>query len=123
MKYRDMTAEQKEALKAQIKQYCEEHPEEYNARMKQYSAKDLNKNGTPKNLIRMASERILEKSHAKLPGYQLHHCFGYEDPKKFIYIPKSLHLQIHRLLRDKKIPADSDHWMAIRDLYDELCVS
>lgn len=142
MKYREMTPEQKEARKAYLKQYHEEHQEEhhayqkqyreehreerkkyraehrekYRARMKKILAEDLNSNGITKNYIRARSNRLLSKSHTKLPGYQIHHCFGYEDPSKFIYIPKSLHLQIHQLLRDNKISADSDHWMAIRDL-------
>lgn len=135
MKYRDMTPERMEARKASVKmrykehreeriayqmqynkEHREEHREELRAYMRKYKAEDLNKNGATKKSIRDQSRRILEKSHAKLPGYQIHHCFGYEDPRKFIYIPKSLHLQIHQLLRDKKIPADSDHWMAIRDL-------
>ena len=52
----------------------------------------------------------------KIPGYEIHHCFGYEDPSKFIYISKELHLKIHQYLRDNNIDADTDHWMAIRDL-------
>lgn len=79
-------------------------------------SEDLNSNGIPKCNIRTRSRKILGKCHAKLPGYEIHHCFGYEDPNKFLYIPKSLHLKIHQFLRDNKIPADSDHWFAIREL-------
>lgn len=153
MKYRDMTPEQKEARKAHMKQYNDEHREELkkyreehreerkahnkqwreehreerkryfsehkaerNARIKKYIAEDLNRDGMKKCTIRCQSRYILYKNHAKLDGYEIHHCFGYEDPSKFIYIPKKLHLKIHQLLRDKKISADSDHWDAIRDL-------
>lgn len=133
MRYRDMTPEQKEEYKAYQRQYraehrdklferrrkyFDEHRAQFNASMKKLLAEDVNSNGITKNCIRARSNRLLYKSHEKLPGYQIHHCFGYEDPAKFIYIPKSLHLQIHQLLRDKKIPADSDHWMAIRDLFN-----
>jgi hypothetical protein len=93
-----------------------EHREEYNSRMRKYNSENLNKNGVTKSHIRVMSRKILEKCHAKLHGYQIHHCFGYEDPNKFLYIPKSLHLQIHQLLREKKIQSDSNHWNSIRDL-------
>lgn len=116
MKYRDMSPEQREARKAYMKQYYEEHREEQNARVSQYMAEDLNKKGVRKHNIRIHSGRILKKVHGKLDGYEIHHCFGYEDPKKFIYIQKKLHLQIHQLLRDLGISADENHWSSIRDL-------
>lgn len=116
MKYRDMTPEQKEVHKANVRKYIAKDKDGYNARMRKFLAEDLNSQGKRKQTIRSLSGYILSKCHAKLPGYQIHHCFSYEDPSKFIYIPKSLHLEIHQLLRDQKIPADSDHWMAIRDL-------
>ncbi len=93
-----------------------ERREEYNASHRKYRAENLNTHGVPKSRIRVMSGKILDSCHAKLSGYEIHHCFGYEDPNRFIYVPKSLHIQIHQLLRDKKIPADSDHWFAIRDL-------
>ena len=116
MKYRDMTPEQKEAHKSIVRKYISEHREEYNAHMRKFLAEDLNSQGRTKQSIRTMSRYILRKCNAKLKGYQIHHCFSYDYPGKFIYIPKSLHLKIHQLLRNKNIPADSDHWMAIRDL-------
>ena len=52
----------------------------------------------------------------KISSYEIHHCFGYDDPSKFIYCSKELHLKIHQFLRDNNIDADTDHWMAIRDI-------
>ena len=109
-------AEHREYYKKWRAEHREEYREYQRGYMKKWKAEDLNNNGVTKNRIRHESGRILDNCHTKLPGYEIHHCFGYEDPNKFIYIPKSLHLQIHQLLRDKKIPADSDHWFAIRDL-------
>lgn len=137
-----MTPEQKEAKKARASEYYAEHREEYkayrrnnrdknreyhrkyiaehreewNASMSKQRRDDINKNGVTKNYIRTQSNRLLFKIHSKIQGYEIHHCFGYEDPNKFIYIPKNLHNQIHRLLRDNNILADSNHWNVIRDL-------
>ena len=135
MRYRDMTPEQKKAKKASNRRWRNEHREEYNARkgkwrdehreeyksyqkkyQKKYIAMDVNTEGVTKNRIRTQSARILYNTHAKISGYEIHHCFGYEDPNRFIYIPKTLHTQIHRLLREKNISAESNHWNAIRDL-------
>lgn len=109
-------SEHKEELNARQRKIRSEHREEFNARMKRKRAEELNSNGVTKNNIRVMSGRILDKCHTKLPGYEIHHCFGYEDPEKFIYIHKSLHLKIHQFLRDNHISADSDHWSNIRDL-------
>lgn len=108
-----MTDEEQQAIR---KQYYEEHKDEFIARVRKRQVKDVNSKGITKNHIRVRSKRLLFKTHAKLTGYQIHHCFGYDDWKKFIYIPRSLHLQIHRLLRSLKIPAASEHWNVIRDL-------
>lgn len=131
MKYEDMTPELREAKRAYMRKYYEEHKERckenvkkwqsehrdvYNSLMREQKYSDLNANGYPKIRIRLRSKKVLYRSHSKIQGYEIHHCFGYEDPKKFIYIPKYLHTKIHRLLRDNKIQADSNHWNAIRDL-------
>lgn len=113
---RKWKAEHREEYNAKHKKWRGEHRKELNARKRKVLSEDLNANGVTKNNIRRTSRRILDKCHAKLSGYEIHHCFGYEDPNRFIYIPRSLHLQIHQLLRDNKIPADSDHWFAIRYL-------
>ena len=100
--------------------YHKAHKEEIKAYgkayMKEYNKTDVNSLGQTKNSIRCKSMRILKKSGIKIPDYEIHHCFGYEDASKFIYISKELHTKIHRFLRDNNIDADSDHWMAIRDL-------
>ena len=109
-------AEHKEERNARYRKKYAEHIEERREYSRKYRAENLNSNGVTKSCVRVMSGKILKKSHTKLPGYEIHHCFGYENPGKFIYIPKSLHLKIHQLLRDKKIPSDSDHWNIIRDL-------
>jgi hypothetical protein len=146
MKFRDKTPEQKKAHYASVKKYHDEHRVEHNERMrkryaenheslKEYKRKwraehideykmrlrkqksiDINSCGVTKDHIRRQSRMVLFNTHSKLSDYEIHHCFGYEDPNKFIYIPKTLHFQIHQLLRDNKIPADSDHWNLIREL-------
>ena len=102
----------KEQVKAAKKAYYQAHKEESKA----YKKSDVNSLGQTKQIIRQKSLRILKKSGIKIPGYEIHHCFGYEDASKFIYISKSLHLKIHQYLRDNNIDADTDHWMAIRDI-------
>ena len=120
----------KEEVKAKNKAYMKEHREEQKAYMKAYMKahkeeqkaymkSDLNSLGQTKASIRKKSWCILKKMNLSIPGYEIHHCFGYEDPSKFIYISKSLHLKIHQYLRDNKISADTDHWMQIRDIVND----
>ena len=106
----------KEEIKAYMKAWDKAHKEERKAYKKAYSRSELNALGQTKNSIRCASNIILKQMNLKIPGYEIHHCFGYEDPSKFIYISKSLHLKIHQFLRDNKIRADTDHWMQIREI-------
>ena len=125
----------KEKAKKYMKKYWKAHKEKYNVFMKSwrdsnldkyrdyqkeyqkyYNKLDVNSLGESKNNIRNKSKYILKKMKLKIPGYEIHHCFGYNDPTKFIYISKSLHLKIHQFLRDNNIAADSDHWMQIRDM-------
>ena len=105
-----------QAHKEYYKAYYQAHKENYKAYNKAYKKADVNSLGQTKNYIRKKSNNILKQMNLKIPGYENHHCFGYEDASKFIYISKSLHLKIHQFLRDNKISADTDHWMAIRDL-------
>ena len=109
----------KESQKAYQKAYRQAHKEQANAYIKAYMKNDLNAKDETKSNIRYKSQSILKKSGIKIPGYEIHHCFGYEDPSKFIYISKSLHLKIHQFLRDNNIDADSDHWMQIRDIVND----
>ena len=106
--------EHKEERKAQMKSWQQKHKEECNV----YQKSDTNSLGQTKNSIRKKSSSYLFNvlKHTKIKGYEIHHCFGYEDYKKFIYIPKELHLQIHQFLRDNCIDADTDHYNQIAQL-------
>lgn len=101
----------REEKKAQMKAYNQAHKED----IKAYIKSDTNSLGQTKNNVREKSNRYLFNvlNHSKLSGYEIHHCFGYEDFRNFIYIPKSLHLQIHQFLRDNHIDADTDHYNKI----------
>ena len=109
----------KESHKAKMKAWRDSHKEQYKAYSINYSKSDVNSFGKTKNSIRNKSLNILKKSGINIPGYEIHHCFGYDDPSKFIYISKSLHLKIHQYLRDNNISADTDHWMAIREIVND----
>ena len=133
-----MTKDCKEYMKAYNKAYYQAHKEEIiatkkawqeanrehyrgyqKAYKKAYNQSDVNTLGQTKTSIRAKSQRYLNKSGIKIHGYEIHHCFGYEDPSKFIYISKSLHLKIHKYLRDNNIDASTDHWMLIRDIVND----
>ena len=103
--------ERKAYQKAYQKVYNQAHREEQKA----YQKSDTNSLGQTKNSIRVKSSRYLFNvlKHTKLKNYEIHHCFGYDDFRNFIYIPKSLHLQIHQYLRDNHIDADTDHYNKI----------
>ena len=109
-----MNTDSKEYKKA----WRQAHREEHNAYKKSYNKSDTNSLGQTKNSIRTKSIRYLFNTlrHTKVEGYEIHHCFGYNDYRKFIYIPKELHLQIHQFLRDNEIDADSDHYSRIEHL-------
>lgn len=113
--------EHKEELKAKAKAYHKSHREERNAYHKAYKRTDINSLGQTKESIRKKSRLYLFNvlKHTKLKGYEIHHCFGYDDYRNFIYIPKSLHLKIHQFLRDNHIDADTDHYNKIVHLIIE----
>lgn len=126
-KYCKMNDEQKAKRSEYMRKWRTEHPEymhkyradhreEWREHTRKQHYQDLNSQGIRKHYIRNRSNKYLFYNHSKLKGYEIHHCFGYEDYRKFIYIPKELHILIHKLLRTRKIPSDSDHWMFIRDL-------
>ena len=108
-----------QAHKEQYKAYYQAHKEQYKSYQKAYQKSDVNSLGQTKQSIRNKSQRILNRMNLKIPGYEIHHCFGYEDASKFIYISKSLHLKIHQYLREHNIDASCDHWMTIRDLVND----
>lgn len=107
--------------KAHMREYANElykNSSEHREYVEEYKMKDLNSNGIPKSDIRVQSDHILfrQRKHAKLKGYEIHHCFGYDDPSKFIYIPKTLHSAIHKFLREHSIDASSNHYKYITEL-------
>lgn len=108
----------REEKKAYAKAWSQAHKEDRNAYQKSYMKSDTNSLGKTKNNVRCMSRKYLFKvlKHTKIDGYEIHHCFGYEDYKKFIYIPKELHLQIHQFLRDNGIDADSNHYNQIEHI-------
>ena len=106
----------KEDRKAQMKAWKAANKEHLKEYAKTYTKSDVNSLGQTKNSIRKKSWYILKKMHLHIDGYETHHCFGYEDPSKFIYISESLHKKIHQFLRDNNIDVDSNHWLSIRDM-------
>ena len=106
----------KEQRKAQVKDYYESHREQCNAYQKSYKKADVNSLGQTKHSIRMKSRQIRKQMNLHIDGYEIHHCFGYEDASKFIYISRALHRKIHQYLREHNIDASNDHWMQIRDI-------
>lgn len=112
----------KEDVKAKNKAYYQANKEEYNEYMKAYCKSDVNSHGQTKHSIRMKSLRYLEKYGTKIPGYQIHHCCTYDDPYKFIYCSKEMHLLIHAYLRQHEIDADSEHYKYIKHLLDDSVV-
>lgn len=112
----------KERHKVIVKAWQEAHREEINEYNKVYYKNDINSHGKSKGIIRHKSQYYLNKYGKKIPGYQIHHCFTYDDPSKFIYCSKELHLKIHQFLRDNHIDADSDHYEQIKHLLDETVV-
>ena len=107
----------KEKKKAYRKAWEQSHREE----LKAYRNSDTNSLGQTKMNIRQKSIRYLFNvlKHTKLNGYEIHHCFGYDDYRNFIYIPKALHLKIHQYLRDSHIDADTNHYDKIVHLIIE----
>ena len=106
----------KDARKAKVKAWREANKEQVKEYMKAYHKADVNALGQTKQSIRRKSRRILKQMNLHIPGYEIHHCFGYEDPSKFIYCSIELHRTIHNFLHDNNIDAASDHWMHIRDI-------
>ena len=111
-----------QANKEKWKSYYQSHKEQYKASEKAYKKADLNSFGQTKDNIRGKSRYILKKMKLHINGYQIHHCFTYDDPTKFIYCSKETHLKIHQFLRDNNISADTNHYEQIKHLLDEKVV-
>ena len=116
----------KEQYKEYQKAYRESHKEYYNEYHrnydKAYQQADLNSLGQTKLSIRKESRKYLNKHGTKIPGYEIHHCFTYDEPYKFIYCSKETHQLIHAYLREHNIPADSEHYNQIKHLLDDTVV-
>ena len=108
-----------QAHKEEVKAWYEANKERLKEQTKEYKKSDINSLCQTKDSIRHKSRYILKKMNLHITGYEIHHCFGYEDPSKFIYCSKSLHLKIHQFLRDNNIDTSTDHWMAIRELVND----
>lgn len=110
--------EHKDKAKEYSKAYYQEHKEDRKA----YQKADVNSFGKPKRNIRAKSRYYLQKNGTKIPGYEIHHCFTYDYPKKFIYCPIKLHNEIHKFLNEKGIKADTDHYEQIKHLLDDTVI-
>lgn len=107
----------KEAILEQKRGYKKAHKEKLN----EYRESQLNSNGSTLNNIRNKSRYYLfdQLKHTKIDGYEIHHCWGYDDHTKFIFVPKELHLKIHQYLRDNNIDAKAEHYTEIVQLINE----
>lgn len=115
-KYRKYREENRSRYREYSKKYRSEHKDELKEYHRDRMSHILNAEGITKHHIRTNSNRILKRCHPIISGYEIHHCFGYDDPAKFIYIPRELHLKIHQFLRDNNIPAHIEHFNSIREL-------
>ena len=95
-----------------FKKYNATHKAERNKRHRAYDKlhKDLN------NARRRTQRYFNSLNLSKIPGYEIHHCCGYNEYTKFIYIPRSLHYKIHNRLRELNIDANTNHYNYIVDL-------
>lgn len=102
------------------KTYC--HEWYLNNKEKCYAYKDneTNKFDITLKYIRGKSKSYLKSHHSILKDYEIHHCFGYEDYRKFIYIPKELHSKIHSLLKENNINPKENHWKYIVNLINNF---
>lgn len=95
-----------------FKKYRATHKSERNVKHRAYDKlhKDLN------NARRRTQRYFNSLNLSKIPGYEIHHCCGYDEYTKFIYIPRSLHYKIHNRLRELNIDANTNHYNYIVDL-------
>ena len=112
----------KEQIKAYQKAYQKANKEELKAYQKAYQKADVNSLGQTKQYIRKKSQRYLKKYGTMIPDYEIHHCFTYAEPYKFIYCSIEMHRLIHSYLRQHDIDADSDHYEQIKHLLDDTVV-
>ena len=108
----------KEEQKAKKKAWRESHKEV----IKEYKRNDVNSSGKSKHNIRLKSNYYLKTHGKKIEGYEIHHCCTYNEPYKFIYCSKEIHLKVHNYLRQHNINADTDHYDQIKYLLDDTVV-
>ena len=116
---KEQRREYQKAYNQAHKEHVNEYKKEYT---KEYNKADVNTLGQTKNNIRVKSNYYLSKYGTKIEGYEIHHCCTYDDPSKFIYCSKEIHLKIHKYLRDNNIDADSNHYEYIKHLLDDSVV-
>lgn len=114
--------EYREYKKAYIESHREENRAYQKAYHKAYHKADVNSSGQTKQSIRTKSQKYLKKHGKKIPGYEIHHCCTYDEPYKFIYCSKEMHLLIHAYLREHNIDADSEHFEQIKHLLDKTVI-
>ena len=122
VKRREYYQAHKEEIKAKKNAYYQTHKEEHKAYIRVYKRTELNSLGQTRDNVRSQSNYYLKKYGKKITGYEIHHCFTYDDPKKFIYCSKEKHLSIHAYLREHNIDADSNHYEQIKHLLDDTVV-
>ena len=112
----------KEQEKVKMKAWKDSHKEHCKEYDKEYQNADLNSLGQTKYSIRKKSRRYLMKFGQKIEGYQIHHCFTYNEPYKFIYCSRQMHRLIHSYLKQHNIDADSEHYQYIKHLLDDTVI-
>jgi len=112
----------KEEINAYYKTWREAHKEKCNTYAKSYISNDLNSLGQTKHNIRQKSQYYLIKYGKRISGYEIHHCFTYKEPYKFIYCSKQMHRLIHAYLKQHNIDADSEHYEYIKHLLDDTVI-
>ena len=112
----------KEEIKAYYKSWKEAHKERCNTYAKSYISNDLNSFGQTKHNIRQKSQYYLIKYGQRIDGYEIHHCFTYNEPYKFIYCSKEMHRLIHAYLKKHNIDADTEHYDYIKHLLDDTVI-
>lgn len=81
---------------------------------------DVTSDGKPRRNVRATSKKYLKRfGIEKQKGYVIHHCCGYENPDKFVYLPVELHNKIHKFLRANNVIADSNHYDMIKNMLSE----
>jgi len=114
--------EHKEEVKAYSIAYHAAHKEKEKNYRKAYILTKLNSLGQTKTTIRRKSQYYLRKYGKKIEGYEIHHCCTYNEPYKFIYCSRQMHLLIHEYLRAHNIDADTEHYEYIKHLLDDTVI-